>query len=94
VQDSQCDDRGAAIVGNANATFGIVEGTGRSAKHMFRLSFVSNHRVLLAQFAGVLSSEDIKGSDKALVAFALATALHAGFLTSARFRQTPFLGHF
>jgi hypothetical protein len=36
---------------------------------MFRLSFDSNHRVLLAQFSGVLSSEDIKGLDKALVAF-------------------------
>jgi hypothetical protein len=32
-------------------------------------SFDSNHRVLLAQFTGVLTSEDIKGLDKALGAF-------------------------
>jgi hypothetical protein len=43
---------------------------------MFGLSFDSNHRVLLAQFAGVLSSEDIKGLDKALVAF----VSHHGFV--------------
>jgi hypothetical protein len=36
---------------------------------MFALSFDSNHRVLLAQFAGVLSTEDIEGFDKALAAF-------------------------
>ena len=36
---------------------------------MFSLSFDSNHRVLLAQFAGVLSTEDIEGFDKALAAF-------------------------
>jgi hypothetical protein len=36
---------------------------------MFSLSFDSNHSVLLAQFAGVLSSEDIEGLDKALAAF-------------------------
>jgi hypothetical protein len=36
---------------------------------MFSLSFDSTHRVLLAQFAGVLSSEDINGLDKALAAF-------------------------
>ena len=36
---------------------------------MFCLSFNSNHSVLLAQFAGILSSEDIEGLDKALVAF-------------------------
>jgi hypothetical protein len=47
---------------------------------MFRLSFVSNHRVLLAQFAGVLSSEDIKGSDKALVAFVARHGLARGIL--------------
>jgi hypothetical protein len=33
---------------------------------MFSLSFDSSHGVLLAQFAGVLSSEDINGLDKAL----------------------------
>ena len=36
---------------------------------MFALSFDSNHRVLLAQFAGVLSTEDIEGFDKSLAAF-------------------------
>src|SRR3984957_16334221 len=36
---------------------------------MFSLSFDSSHGVLLAQFAGVLSSEDINGLDKALAAF-------------------------
>jgi hypothetical protein len=36
---------------------------------MFTLSFDSNRRVLLAQFAGVLSTEDIEGFDKALAAF-------------------------
>jgi hypothetical protein len=36
---------------------------------MFSLSFDSNHRVLLPQFAGVLSTEDIEGFDKALAAF-------------------------
>jgi hypothetical protein len=34
-----------------------------NSKAMFSLSFDSNHSVLLAQFAGVLSSEDIKGLD-------------------------------
>lgn len=38
---------------------------------MFRLSLDSKHRVLLAQFAGVLSTEDIEGFDKALAAFVL-----------------------
>jgi hypothetical protein len=42
---------------------------------MFSLSLDSNHRVLLAQFAGVLSSEDIEGLDKALAAF----VSHHGF---------------
>jgi hypothetical protein len=36
---------------------------------MFSLSFDSSHRVLLAQFEGVLSSKDINGLDKALAAF-------------------------
>ncbi|MEA2916377.1 MAG: hypothetical protein QOJ15_8458 [Bradyrhizobium sp.] len=36
---------------------------------MFSLSFDSSHGVLLAQFAGVLSSEDINGLDKAFAAF-------------------------
>ena len=36
---------------------------------MFSLWFDSNHHVLLAQFAGVLSTEDIEGFDKALAAF-------------------------
>ena len=42
---------------------------------MFRLLFDSNHRVLLAQFAGVLSSEDIEGLHNALAAF----VAHHGF---------------
>jgi len=36
---------------------------------MFSLSFDGNHRVVLAQFAGVLSTEDIEGFDKVLAAF-------------------------
>ena len=36
---------------------------------MFALSFDSNHRVLLAQFARVVSTEDIEGFDKSLAAF-------------------------
>jgi hypothetical protein len=36
---------------------------------MFTLLFDGNHRVLLAQFAGILSTEDIEGFDKALAAF-------------------------
>src|SRR5260370_26345055 len=47
---------------------------------MFSLSFDSNHRVLLAQFSGVLSSEDIKGLDKALVAFVSRHGLARGIL--------------
>jgi hypothetical protein len=42
---------------------------------MFSLSFDSSHRVLLAQFAGVLSSQDIEGLHNALVAF----VAHHGF---------------
>ena len=42
---------------------------------MFRLSFDSNQRVLLAQFEGVLSTEDIEGFDRALAAF----VSHHGF---------------
>jgi hypothetical protein len=44
-------------------------------KSMFSLLFDSGHRVLLAQFAGVLSSEDIEGLHNALVAF----VAHHGF---------------
>jgi hypothetical protein len=47
---------------------------------MFSLSFDDNHRVLLAQFAGVLSSEDIEGPDKALVAFVARHGLARGIL--------------
>jgi hypothetical protein len=47
---------------------------------MFSLSFDSNHRVLLAQFEGVLSSEDIKGLDKALTAFVARHGLARGIL--------------
>jgi hypothetical protein len=36
---------------------------------MFNLAFDSRQRVLLAQFNGVLSSEDISGLDKVLSAF-------------------------
>jgi hypothetical protein len=36
---------------------------------MFSLSFDSSHRVLLAKFAGVLSTEDIEDFDNALAAF-------------------------
>ena len=43
--------------------------TWRPFKRMFSLSFDSNHRVLLAQFEGVLATEDIEGFDKALAAF-------------------------
>jgi hypothetical protein len=42
-----------------------------NSKAMFSLSFDSNHSVLLAQFAGVLSSEDFEGLDKALAAFVI-----------------------
>jgi hypothetical protein len=42
---------------------------------MFSLSFDRKHGVLLAQFAGVLSTEDIEGFDKALAAF----VYHHGF---------------
>jgi hypothetical protein len=45
---------------------------------MFTLSFDSNHRVLLAQFAGVLSTEDIEGFDKALAAFVSGHGLARG----------------
>jgi hypothetical protein len=47
---------------------------------MFRLSFESNHRVLLAQFEGILSSEDIEGLDKALLAFVSRHGLARGIL--------------
>jgi hypothetical protein len=47
---------------------------------MFNLSFESGHRVVLAQFAGVLSSEDIKGLDKALAAFVARHGLARGIL--------------
>ena len=45
---------------------------------MFSLSFDSNHRVLLAQFAGVLSTKDIEGFDKALAAFVSRNGLARG----------------
>jgi hypothetical protein len=47
---------------------------------MFSLSFDSNHRVLLAQFQGVLSSDDIKGLDMALSAFVSRHGLARGIL--------------
>jgi hypothetical protein len=47
---------------------------------MFTLSFDSNHRVLLAQFAGVLSSEDIEGLHNALVAFVAQHGFARGIL--------------
>jgi len=47
---------------------------------MFNLSFDSSYRVLLAQFEGVLSSEDIKGLDKALAAFVAHRGLARGIL--------------
>jgi hypothetical protein len=45
---------------------------------MFSLSFDSNHHVLLAQFAGVLSTKDIEGFDKALAAFVSRNGLARG----------------
>jgi hypothetical protein len=47
---------------------------------MFSLSFDSNHRVLLAQFEGVLSSDDIKSLDKALARFVTHRGLARGIL--------------
>ena len=47
---------------------------------MFNLAFDSSHRVLLTQFEGVLSSEDIKGLDKALAAFVAHRGLARGIL--------------
>src|SRR5258708_12318034 len=47
---------------------------------MFSLSFDSSHGVLLAQFAGVLSSEDINGLDKALAAFVSRHGLAPGIV--------------
>jgi hypothetical protein len=47
---------------------------------MFTLSFDSSHRVLLAQFAGVLSSEDIEGLHNALVAFVAQHGFARGIL--------------
>jgi hypothetical protein len=62
---------------------------------MFSLSFDSNHRVLLAQFEGVLSSEDIKGMDKALAAFVAHRGLARGILgwtrSGSSWRQMPCL---
>jgi hypothetical protein len=55
--------------GQAKATFGIVGRNGVRPISMFSLSFDSNHRVVLAQFGGVLSTEDIEDFDKALAAF-------------------------
>ena len=51
-----------------------------NSKAMFSLSFDSNHSVLLAQFAGVLSSEDFEGLDKALAAFVARHGLARGIL--------------
>jgi hypothetical protein len=47
---------------------------------MFSLSFDSSHGVLLAQFTGVLSSEDINGLDEALAAFASRHGLAPGIV--------------
>jgi hypothetical protein len=58
---------------------------------MFSLSFDSNHRVLLAQFEGILSSEDIRGLDKALAAFVAHRGLARGILdfTSVQANALP-----
>jgi hypothetical protein len=56
--------------GQANAAFGTVgKKNGVRPISMFSLSFDGNHRVVLAQFRGVLSTEDIEDFDKALAAF-------------------------
>ena len=47
---------------------------------MFRLSFDTNHRVLLVQFEGVLASEDFEGLDNALLAFVSRRGLARGIL--------------
>ena len=47
---------------------------------MFSLSFDSSHGVLLAQFTGVLSSEDINGLDEALAAFVSRHGLAPGIV--------------
>ena len=47
---------------------------------MFSLSFDSSHGVLLAQFTGVLSSEDINGLDKALAVFVSRHGLAPGIV--------------
>jgi hypothetical protein len=47
---------------------------------MFRLSFDTNHRVLLVQFEGVLASEDFEGLDNALLAFVSRYGLARGIL--------------
>ena len=47
---------------------------------MFRLSFDTNHCVLLVQFEGVLASEDFEGLDNALLAFVSRYGLARGIL--------------
>jgi hypothetical protein len=47
---------------------------------MLRLSFDTNHRVLLVQFEGVLASEDFEGLDNALLAFVSRYGLARGIL--------------
>jgi len=47
---------------------------------MFSLSFDSSHGVLLAQFTGVLSSEDINGLDEALAVFVSRHGLAPGIV--------------
>jgi len=47
---------------------------------MFKLSFDTNHRVLLVQFEGVLASEDFEGLDNALLAFVSRRGLARGIL--------------
>jgi hypothetical protein len=47
---------------------------------MFKLSFDTNHRVLLMQFEGVLASEDFEGLDDALLAFVSRHGLARGIL--------------
>ena len=47
---------------------------------MFNLAFDNSHRVLLVQFQGVLSSDDIKGLDMALATFVSRHGLARGIL--------------
>jgi hypothetical protein len=61
---------------------------------MFTLSFDSNHRVLLAQFAGVLSSEDIEGLHNALVAFVAQHGFARGILDFSSVQANALLRSF